>query len=197
MTDNIHRLQRCDWEVRKCSYREAANMVRLYHYSKGGSLTGTDFHGLYRRGSDEVMGVAWWLPPTKVAAMSVNPSDWKRVVALTRLVCHPDTPPNSASFLLGGSIRILKREGRWATLLTYADEFMGHLGQIYRATNWIYLGPSSPIPRWEDENGRQVAVKATKSRTKAQMESLGYRMVGKYRKHKFVMHLEHPAAVAA
>lgn len=41
------------------------------------------------------------------------------------------------------------------------------------------------VPRWEDETGKQVPRLATKSRTAGEMTGLGYRMVGKFGKHKF------------
>lgn len=45
-------------------------------------------------------------------------------------------------------------------------------------------------PKWVDpRSGRQVAAKAGKSRTKAEMEQLGYQCVGAFHKHKFVLHL--------
>lgn len=167
----------------------ARAFVIAHHYSKGASNTGTHFHGLFRRGSDDLLGVACWLPPTKVAAESVNREHWRRVLSLSRLAVRPDVPRNAASFLMAASIRAIKSEGKWVSLVTYADTFKGHTGAIYRATNWAYVGLSKGSPRWEDETGRQVARKSTKSRNDAEMRALGLRMVGTFGKHKFVMHL--------
>ena len=59
-----------------------------------------------------------------------------------------------------------------------------------RAANWSYVGRTGPYPKWVDPtSGRQVAAKATKNRTKAQMEQLAYQRVGSFHKHKFVLHL--------
>lgn len=131
-----------------------------------------------------------WMPPTRVAAESVNREAWTRVLALTRLAIHPDVATNGASLLLGGSIRKIRDGEKWVSLVTYADEFMQHSGAIYRATNWTYVGRMSANPRWEDAEGRQVSRLSTKSRTNAQMIALGYRMVGSFAKHKFIMHLK-------
>ena len=57
-----------------------------------------------------LLGVAQWLPPTRVAAESVNKENWQRVLSLTRLAVHPLVPTNGASFLLGRSIRIIRNE---------------------------------------------------------------------------------------
>ena len=83
-------------------------------------------------------------------------------------------------------LRIIDGEGRWVAAVTFADGSQGHVGTIYKATNWEYVGETKPEPRWEDANGKQVSRLSTKSRTAADMTALGYRMVGKFPKHKFI-----------
>ncbi|MDE2103179.1 MAG: hypothetical protein KGL39_38390 [Patescibacteria group bacterium] len=178
-----------DYYVADADKDEARAFIRAHHYSKGCSNTHVYLHGMFCANTDKLMGVAHWLPPTRVAAESVNKDQWKRVLSLSRLVVHPDVPTNGASFLLGRSIRLIRSEGKWVSLVTYADDFMGHTGQIYRATNWEYVGRMKGSPRWENAEGRQVARKSTRSRTNAEMEALGLRMVGVFDKHKFVRHL--------
>ena len=190
MSEGSSHLRANDYDVRSISMRDAREFIREHHYSKGCSNTAVYVHGLFHKDSDLLLGVAQWLPPTKVAAESVNRENWTRVLSLTRLAVHPDVPTNGASFLMGRSIRIIKLDRKWVSLVTYADDFMEHRGQIYRATNWQYVGHMKGSPRWEDVDGRQVAKKSTVSRTNAQMIDLGYRMVGTFGKHKFVMHLE-------
>lgn len=88
---------------------------------------------------------------------------------------------------------MIRRDGRFVSLVTYADEAQDHDGTIYRAANWQYVGVTGPYPKWIDPvTGRQVASLATKTRTKAQMLALGYKQVGSYYKRKFVMHLRPP-----
>lgn len=182
-------LRASDYEVRPVPLKDGRAFIVAHHYSKGCSNTAVYVHGLFRKDDNVLLGVAQWLPPTRVAAESVNREQWKRVLSLTRLAVHPDVPTNGASFLMGRSIKMIKAEGKWVSLVTYADEFMGHSGQIYRATNWRYIGFMKGSPRWENKDGRQVARKSTVSRNNAQMRDLGYKMVGTFGKHKFVMHL--------
>lgn len=187
-TSALH-LDKHAYEVRPCPLADAQQMVRNHHYSKGGSNTAVYTHGLFERNSGKLIAVAWWLPPTRVACESVNRECWKQVLSLTRLVCLPDAPKNSASFLLAHSVRLIRKEGRFKSLVTYADESQNHTGGIYRASGWTYVGRTGPYPRWLDRDGKQVAPKATVNRTKAQMEALGHRKVGSFFKHKFVIHL--------
>lgn len=188
MTDEV--LRSVDYEVRAIPTAEGRAFIVQHHYSKGCSNTAVYMHGLFRKGSDILLGAAQWLPPTRVAAESVNRENWTRVLSLTRLAVHPDVPKNGATFLMARSMRLIEADQKWVSLVTYADDFMGHTGAIYRAANWEYVGFMKGSPRWETEDGRQVARKSTRSRTDAQMRALGYRMVGIYGKHKFVKHFK-------
>ena len=184
------KLRRQDWCVRDVPAADARAFITEHHYSKGSSLTRVYSHGMFRRDSDRLMGVAIWLPPTRVAAESVNKDRWQKVLSLTRLACHPETPRNAASFLLGASIRLIRSDGRFVSLVTYADTRYGHTGSIYRASNWTYVGCMKGSCAWRDpKTGRQVARKATRSRTDAEMLALGYERLPPSDKHKFVLHL--------
>ena len=182
-------LHRTDYRVETIPLGMGRELVAAEHYAGGSSNTATYRHGLFRADNPmRCLGAALWLPPTLPAALSVS-NDPTQVVNLSRLVVDSDVPVNGASFLLGGSIRLIRRDGRFNTLLTYADEGQGHTGAIYRATNWIYLGIVKGHPRWVDSKGRQVATKATKNRTYAEMLALGYTRLPASDKHRFVKFL--------
>ena len=184
------RLRTSEWEVRSVPLKDARLLVVEYHYAKGGSNTACYVHGLYNKITGVLHGIVWWLPPTRVACESVNRDEWKKVLSLTRMVMIPGTPKNACSFLLSRSVRLIKKEGRFVSLVTYADESQGHTGLVYKASNWTYVGLSAPSPRWIDPvSGRQVAKKSTKTRSVSEMKALGYINQGSFRKHKYVLHL--------
>ncbi len=176
-------LRKEEYEVRTVPLADARALIIEHHYARGAANTAVFRHGLFHcdRG---IVGAALWMPPTKIAAQSVH-SHWQGVLCLSRLVVVPDEPTNAASYLLGRSMRIVRQDGRWHDLVTYADERQGHTGVIYRATNWRYVGSRQGDPIYLDADGKQVARKATRSRTHAQMVALGYRSVGRSVKHKF------------
>jgi hypothetical protein len=166
-------------------------MVAKYHYAKTGSNTATFRHGLFLKTDPETcLGIAWWIPPTKSAALANYPANWKAVLVLSRLVVHPDMPQNAASFLIMQSVRLIKLDLRWEYLLTYADEWQKHSGAIYKATNWEPRGKTAPEATWQTAEGLMVARKAgPHTRTKAEMESLGHKMIGRYSRYRFGMKL--------
>lgn len=180
-----------DWEVKDASLHEGQDLVKKYHYSKGGSNTRVYMHGLYYKPTGELCGVAWWVPPTRTCCESVNKDEWRKVLTLTRLVIIPNVPKNACSFLLAKSINIIKKEGRFVSLVTYADEAMKHTGAIYKASNWEYIGKVGPYPNWVTAEGMQKSEKVgNHHRNSTEMRELGCTLLGKFYKHKFVMHLK-------
>lgn len=185
MCDYRDRLLKSDWEVKTVPLSLCQQLVRQYHYSGGCSNTATYRHGLFRLGENECKGVAWWIPPTKNAALATFPSNWRGVLALSRLVVVPGIPKNACTFLLSRSVKLINRT-LWPCLVTYADEWQGHKGTIYKACNWTYLGKTNPEATWVI-NGRMISRKAgPHTRTKREMEAIGATMIGRFSKHKFV-----------
>lgn len=181
-------LAKSDWTVRPVEIGVARRLVVAYHYARGASNTATYLHGLWRDGDifeDQCAGVAWWIPPTKSAALATYPANWKGVLNLSRLVVAPGVPQNAATFLLARSRKAINRT-LWPCLVTYADDWRGHTGQIYKGDNWTEMGLTKP-ERTYVINGRMVARKAGgHTRTHAEMLELGAECVGSFRKHKFV-----------
>jgi hypothetical protein len=182
-------LRKSEWEVRPIDLTVAYDLVRAYHYAKSGANTATFLHGLFRCADwMNCLGVAWWIPPTKTAAIATWRGDWRKVLSLSRLVIAPEVPKNAASFLIGESVRLIRADGRWECLVTYADEWRGHTGRIYRATNWEYMGMTAKESTFLTAGGVMVARKAGgHTRTRAEMQELGHTDVGKFAKHKFRM----------
>ena len=184
-------LKKADYEVKTVPLSVCREMVAEYHYAKTGSNTATFRHGLFLKTSPEIcLGVAWWIPPTKSAALANYPKNWKAVLVLSRLVVHPDVPQNAASFLIMRSVNLIRKDSRWEYLLTYADEWQKHSGAIYKATNWQPRGKTAPEATWVDVKGRMVSRKAgPHTRTKDEMLALGHKMIGRFSRHRFGMAL--------
>jgi hypothetical protein len=177
------RLRKRDWYVGDCDIDRARRMVVLHHYACGTSNTGVSTHGLYRVSDDRLSGISWWLPPILESAKSVWPEDPHAVLSLSRLVIAPGVPKNAAVFLLARSVRLLG--SRWRCLVTYADTWKGHTGEIYRIAGWEDLGLTKPEPVYTID-GRSVSRKAgPKTRTHAEMLRLGAVFEGKWPRHKF------------
>lgn len=183
-----------EWVVRQVYHPSVWPFFEQEHYAKGAGNTSVFTFGLFERSNPEVLrGASVWLPPLPGAAAFVGrqldvPPD--SVLMLTRLAVAPEVPTNGATFLLGRSIRGIRRDPRWCALVTYADHAQGHRGMIYHATNWTELGLTKPERLWVDDAGRQVARRCgPQSRTVAEMRELGYTQLPSSRKTRFVMRL--------
>lgn len=176
-----------DWIVGPVGIAVAERLVRRFHYSAGASNTATYLHGMFPQDSfwDEACrGVAWWIPPTKGAALALTP-EWGGVLALSRLAIEPEMPGNAASFLMAASMREIDRK-RWPVLVTYADEWRDHTGAIYEATGWRRDGMTAKEATYT-LNGRMVARKAgPTTRTHGEMLSMGCKFEGRFAKIRFV-----------
>lgn len=184
-------LRKHEWEVASADQTVARHLVETYHYAKGASNTFCYLHGLFPSGWNwhaQCEGVAWYIPPTKSAAQAWAGDDWKGVLSLSRLVISPLVPKNACSFLLSKSVKMIDRN-KWHTLVSYADNWRGHTGAIYKAAGWEYCGETKP-ERVYSINGRMTARKAgQKTRTHQQMLDLGAICHGSFSKARFRLRL--------
>lgn len=173
--DDDGRLRRKDWEVVPIPMKEGKRLVEAFHYSRSHANTATYLHGLKTREVlSQTEGVAWWMPPTRSAGEHLAGDGWQGVLSLSRLVCDPSVPPNGASFLLAGSMKLIDRD-RWPVLVTYADTNQGHTGAIYKATNWHCDGPVVAGDVWTTPQGQLVGRKrGPKTFTVAEMLARGF-----------------------
>ena len=189
MNEYENRLRKTEWIVRPVQLSIARNIIEQYHYAASATNTGVYTHGLFKKGEDffdnQCMGVAWWLPPTKNAAIATFDGEWRKVLSLTRLAVVPGVPKNACSFLLAGSIRLIDKN-KWHCLVTYADTWQEHSGTIYKANNWEYMGLTKPSPVFQSDTGKMMGRKrGGKNLTKDELLIMGFKEIGKYQKHKF------------
>ena len=181
-------LDRRMYSVQPIPHAVAKQFVENHHYSKSASITSVYSHGLFFE--ETICGALLWMPPTKNAAQTVSKENWRRVLTLSRLAISPDAPRNAASFALSRSRKLIKGEGVWKHLVTYADTWQGHTGAIYAADNWTYVGETKPSPVWTDIEGKVRGRKrGPRNLSIEEMTGMGMKLVGSFCKHKYVMHL--------
>lgn len=110
-----NRLRKEEWYVSDVPLSICQSLVSQFHYAHGGSNTATYRHGLFNKATHKCHGIAWWIPPTKSAALATLPENWEGVLCLSRLVIIPDTPKNACSFLLSKSCK-KNKQGEMAVL---------------------------------------------------------------------------------
>lgn len=66
------------------------------------------------------------------------------VATLARFWMADGLPTNNESRVLSLILRELRRDGRFRLLVSFADPAAGHVGTIYQASGWTYLGVTEP-----------------------------------------------------
>lgn len=122
--------------------------LKKWHYSDYVNIQAKHTFCLFKEGKfgiPEMIGVCIYTRPAGPSAgQSYYPQNPNKVLELRRLCLIDDTPKNSESYFVGWTLRWLKKNTDWEFVLSYADEEQGHTGVIYRASNFKYLGKTSP-----------------------------------------------------
>ena len=87
----------------------------------------------------EIIGVCTFgIPASPSLCRGICGEKYKSLVLeFNRLIIEEGSPHNSASYLIGNSIKLLPSP---RILVSYADTGQGHIGYVYQATNWLYTG---------------------------------------------------------
>ena len=130
--------------IRKIGHQEARTIVRQFHYLRETKFLHKERFGLYMDG--RLIGAAIYgglsAPETAMSAFGLARGNYPDLLELHRLVLEPKTNgKNYGSYLLGRSLRQLKKDG-YRAVISYADVKL-HIGFIYQATNFTYHGLTS------------------------------------------------------
>lgn len=114
--------------------QETKEFIQAWHYSKSArSLKQTDVFKLVNKTNNHLVGVAIYGQP-----MSRHHS--KSTVELRRLCLINDTPRNTESWFISRTIKWLATNTDYEKVISFADPNHGHIGTIYKASNFKYDG---------------------------------------------------------
>lgn len=146
--------------IAACSHDAARYAVMHWHYSrvmpagklvKVGLWEETRFMGavVFGRGA----------APTLMAAYGLDQTEGVELVRVA--LCDDHTTPTTK--VVAGALRVLKAGSPGMRLVvSFADEGQGHIGTIYQAGNWLYLGQVEHT--WFRLHGRMVHPKTLHAR---------------------------------
>jgi len=143
-----------DMMVGPVSTADVREFAHRYHYTgvgnninwRWGLWHGPVLHGI----------VSYNLPTRSVCEAVFGTEHFDKVWHMGRLILSENSPRNSESRLIGGSLRAIEREQPhvWA-VLTFAATEVGHIGTIYQATNALYTGTGGRTEFYTDAEGRR------------------------------------------
>ena len=142
----MEKFKKKDHIIKLVDKKVAYEFVKTYHYLGDAKFFSKFAYVLYHKDSNEIMGVATFSNPQGNVALKGwfgLPNSDQTVLELSRLCVLPNlNGTNATSFLLGNSIKLLKKESIRA-VITLADNSR-HSGSIYQVCNFTYYGLSNP-----------------------------------------------------
>jgi hypothetical protein len=131
--------------IKKIEKNVSYDFIKQHHYLGDAKFFAKFSYGLYNKETDELIGVTSYTNPQGAVALKGwwgLPNQDQTIMELCRLCVIPKlNGTNATSYLLGNSIRMLKKEGIRA-VTTLADNSR-HAGSIYQVCNFTYYGLSN------------------------------------------------------
>lgn len=128
-----------DYSVSPISYQDTKPYVLGIHYAKRMPSISYAF-GLFDKTENLIGCVTYGSPASPRVCDGICGVDHKeKVLELNRLVLKNNVK-NEASFLIASSLKMLPKP---SIVISYADKSKNHVGYVYQATNWTYLGLSA------------------------------------------------------
>jgi len=129
-------LDKTKCEVVLCNFSDIREIFHEFHYKKsnmGGGIS--KCFALYINGI--LMGGS-------VLGKPRHEKKYKNCIDIRRMACLDSSPFNSESFFLGQIIKWVKYNYDFDNILSYSDLTVGHIGTIYKASNFKLIGETSP-----------------------------------------------------
>lgn len=128
-----------DMVVDRCEISEISDFVQRWHYSKSvNGITSTQCFSL-RYGGDLIGAMVFGALGMANAWRKYGEAE-SDVRELRRLCCIDETPKNTESFFIGKALRWMRKNTDVKVIVSYADQYYGHSGTIYQASNFRHVG---------------------------------------------------------
>ncbi len=124
---------------------EVRGLIEEHHYLHTVPAAASRCFGVYLK--DRLVGAVVFTPGARNAHQLLQAGHQGDVLTLARLWLSDELPANSESRVIGICLRTLRRERRWRAVVSYADPSVGHVGTIYQAAGFLYLGQAHPDGR--------------------------------------------------
>ena len=128
-----------------CNFSDIRHIFEGFHYRKGhmGGGISQCFAMLL---NNELVGGS-------VLGKPRHENKYKNCIDIRRMACLDDAPFNSESWFLGSIIKYLISNTKYDNVLSYSDLTQGHIGTIYKATNFTEAGKTTPT-KYVEWNGK-------------------------------------------
>ena len=138
-----------NYKILPIKYNDTKPFILDIHYAKRLPSISYSF-GLFFY--DDLVGIiTYGTPASNSLCKGIAGEENKKIVLeLNRLVLKNNIK-NEASFLVGNSLKLLKKP---KIIVSYADTKQNHTGYVYQATNFLFTGTTKPRTDMAGKNGK-------------------------------------------
>jgi len=142
-TQEIQNFDLKDLIIEELNFKITKNFIIENHYSHTlGSGVKVSIGFFYN--NELVTAIVYGNPIGRETKKFLHLQEQDNVLELVRVFSKDGLPKNTESYCIGKSFIILKQKySIYKYLISYADAQHGHVGYIYQATNWKYIGVQS------------------------------------------------------
>jgi len=181
--------------VKEITVKEARAYISYFHYAK--TMPDSTKHVFAGYFNERLAGIiCYGMGCGMNQYTAIIPNIQKgQYLELTRLWSPDGMPKNTESKLIGESMKLLPKEVK--LLVSFSDSQQSHVGTIYQATNWYYLGMNNGGKMIADSEGKKAHSRLLgmykqrhpdtygKMTNTELMKELGYHYVEGGKKHRY------------
>jgi len=132
-------------EIKECHFSDIRHIFNEFHYKKDHMGGGISICFAMLMGGVLVGG--------SVLGSPRHEKKYKNCIDIRRMACIDSAPHNSESYFLGQIIKYISCNTNYDNVLSYSDLTVGHIGTIYRASNFKNIGLTTPT-KYVEWNGK-------------------------------------------
>ena len=129
------------FRIKLCEFSDISSIFEKYHY-KGKHIGGGISFCISLCYKGRIIGGAV-VGKTRHDKIYSNSGKIK-VLEIRRMACLDEAPKNSESYFLSKIIWFIKKYTDTSLIISYADQSVGHVGTIYKASNFQLIGKTAP-----------------------------------------------------
>ena len=135
-------------KVYECKFKDIRHIFEQYHYKSGHMGGGISWCLSLMKDFEIIGGVVIGKPRHE---KKYSKDGEIKVVELRRMACLDECPKNTESYFLGKVHWWLKKNTDIEKVISYSDLSVGHVGTIYKASNYKLIGKTAPSKHvfWE------------------------------------------------
>lgn len=163
-----------NYKVKTVPVSKIKDFVEKYHYSH--SINGLKITRCYAlMDGASLLGAIIFGQLTTTAWKKYGEKE-SDVVELRRMVVADVCPVNTNTWFMARALKDLKRNTDFKVCVSYADPEQGHLGVVYQAANWAYVGTTAPDTVLETPEGKRYHSRALRTKYKGELKPFAKRL---------------------